>query len=126
MFKGLAGLGSMLRQAQQIGGRMQEMSEELKTKKLTGSAGGGMVEVDINGLSEIIACRLDETLLNDPDRELIEDLVVSAVNQAIAKAKQLHAESIQEMTGNIELPGLQDALAKFTGGAESENADDAQ
>ena len=92
MFKGLSNLGNLLKQAQQFGGQMEKLTEEMKTRRATGTAGGGMVEVEINGLLEVLRCRVDPQLFAQGDRELVEDLVVAAVNQAVAKAKQLHAD----------------------------------
>lgn len=115
MFKGIANLGSILKQAQQIGGQMGQMTEEMKKRRVTGAAAGGMVEVEMNGVMETLGCRIDPKLFEQNDRELIEDLVVAAVNQAITKGKQMHAEAVSEMTGGLPLPGgLQEALAKFT------------
>ncbi len=115
MFKGLAGFGSLLKHAQQLGGRMQGITEELRVRRAVGSAGGGMVEVEVNGLMEVLRCKIDPQLVEQRDRELIEDLTASAVNQAIAKGKQLHAEVLRELTGDISLPGVEQALAKFLG-----------
>ena len=114
MFKGLSNLGALLRQAQQISGQVQNLSEQLKGRRATGTAGGGMVEIEVNGLLDVLRCRIDEQMIAQGDRELIEDLVVAAMNQAVAKGKQLHSEALKEMTGDMELPGLQEALAKVT------------
>jgi len=122
VFKGLGGLGVLLKQAQQIGGRMQGLTEELKGRRATGSAGGGMVEVEVNGLMEVLRCRIDEQLINRGDRELLEDLLVTAVNQAGVKAKQLHAEAVKTLTGDLEVPGLDDALGKFLGGNQPDSS----
>ncbi len=115
VFKDMAGLGSILKQAQEIGGRMQGLSEELKSRRATGSAGGGMVEIEVNGLVEVLRCRIDEQLIARGDRELIEDLVATAVNQAVIKAKQQHAEAMRSLTGGLEIPGLNNALGNFLG-----------
>jgi DNA-binding YbaB/EbfC family protein len=114
MFKGLSNLGALIRQAQQIGGQMQHLSEELKGRRAQGTAGGGMVEIEVNGLLEVLHCRIDQQLIAGGDRELIEDLVAAAMNQAVAKGKQLHAEAVKELTGGLDLPGVQEALAKLT------------
>lgn len=123
MFKGLSNLGSLLKQAQQIGGRMQELNEQLKRQTAVGSAGGGMVEVEVNGLAEVLRCRIEEKLIAQGDRELIEDLLVTAVNQAMAKTKQMHAEAMQSLTGGMSLPGLDEAMQKFLGSVETEEDD---
>ncbi len=125
MFKGLANLGSLVKQAQQIGGQIQNLSETLKDRRTTGTAGGGMVEIEVNGLMEVLQCRIDQQLIEQGDRELIEDLIVAAVNQAVAKGKQLHADAMKDLTGGMELPGLQEALAKVTN-TEDDEADEAK
>lgn len=114
MFKGLSNLSSLIKQAQQIGGQMHNLREQMKDRHVSGTAGGGMVEIEVNGLLEVRRCRIDEGLIAQGDRELIEDLVAAAVNQAVTKGKQLHAEAIKELTGGLELPGVQDFLAKLT------------
>ncbi len=118
MFEKLSNLGTLIKQAQQIGGQMQQLSEKLKDRRVTGAAGGGMVEVEVNGLMEVLRCHIDEQLVSQGDRELIEDLVTAAVNQAIVKGKQLHADAVRELTGGMEIPGVQEMLAKFTGQIE--------
>ncbi len=115
MFEKLTNLTSLLKQASQIGGQMQELSEKLKHRRVTGASGGGMVEIELNGLMEVLRCSIDPTLVEQGDRELIEDLVTAAVNQAITKGKQLHADAMKDVTGGLEIPGIQEAMAKLTG-----------
>jgi DNA-binding protein YbaB len=65
---------------------------------------------------EVLRCRIDPQLFSQNDRELLEDLIAAAVNQAIGKGKQMHADTVMDLTGGLPLPGIvQDALAKFTG-----------
>jgi len=118
VFEGISNIGALLKQAQQMGGRMQELGNELKSRRAAGTSGGGMVEIEVNGLMEVVGCQIDEQLIKGGDRELIEDLVATAVNQAIIKGKQLHAEAMKSLTGGIEIPGLDDAMAKLLGGGE--------
>ena len=125
MFKGLGNLGALIKQAQQIGGQMGQIAEEMKKRRVTGTAGGGMVEIEVNGLMEALRCRIDPQLFGQNDRELLEDLVVAAVNQAIAKGKQMHADAMRDLTGGLPLPGfLNDALAKFSEIEETEEEKD--
>jgi nucleoid-associated protein EbfC len=116
MFKGLGNLGSLIKQAQQFGGQMEQITEEMKKRRVVGAAGGGMVEIEVNGLMEVLRCHIDPQLISQNDPEMLEDLVVAAVNQAIAKGKQMHADAVRDLTGGLSLPGLNDMLAKFTGG----------
>jgi DNA-binding YbaB/EbfC family protein len=121
MFKGLSNLAALIKQAQQIGNQMGQITEAMKNQRVTGSSGGGMVEIEINGLMEVLRCKIDPQLFAQSDRELLEDFVIAAVNQAITKGKQMHAETMKEMTGGIPLPSsLQKALEQFTG-SEEEN-----
>jgi len=115
VFKELANLGSLLKHAQEISGRMQGLTDELRARRATGSAGGGLVEIEVNGLVEVLRCHIDPKLLSQSDQELLEDLVATAVNQAVVKAKELHAETVRSLTGGMNLPVLEQAMAKFMG-----------
>ena len=118
MFKGLgnlANIGALMKQAQEMGGKMQAIQEELKTKKATGAAGGGLVEVDVNGLSEVLAVRIDPSLVEKGEREMIEDLLPAAFNAAQAKAKQMHAEALQGLAGGLPMGGFADILSQLPG-----------
>ena len=114
VFKGLSDLGSMLKQAQAMGSRMKEMNENLRDVRAVGNAGGGLVEVEVNGLGEMLRLSIDPSLLEKQDLELLEDLVPAAANQAQAKAKEQHAQVLKELTGNMDIPGLGDAIQSLT------------
>jgi DNA-binding YbaB/EbfC family protein len=116
VFKGLSGLANLpglLKQAQEMGGKLEQLSAELKTKRVTGAAGGGLVEVDLNGAGEALAVRIDPSLIEKQDRELLEDLLPAAINAARQKAKELHAATMQQLTGGMALPGLAEALGNL-------------
>jgi DNA-binding YbaB/EbfC family protein len=116
VFDGLKNLGALLKQAQNIGGQMGQITEEMRKLRVTGTAGGGMVEIEVNGLMEALRCHIDPKLISQNDRELLEDLVTAAINQAISKGKQMHADKVRDLTGGLPLPGgFHDALAKLTG-----------
>jgi nucleoid-associated protein EbfC len=115
VFKGLASLAGLLKNAHELGGRMQAVSDELRARRATGSAGGGLVEVEVNGLVEVLRCRIDPKLLAQSDAELLEDLVVTAVHQAVSKAKEFHAEAVRSATAGLNFPGLEDALGRMLG-----------
>jgi DNA-binding YbaB/EbfC family protein len=109
MLKGLgnlANIGQIMKQAQELGGKIEAIQAELKSARVTGAAAGGMVEVDANGLGEALAVRIDPALFEKADREMLEDLLPAAFNDAANKAKQKHAEAMQEATGGLNLPGL--------------------
>jgi nucleoid-associated protein EbfC len=122
VFKGLSGLANLpglLKQAQEMGGKLEQLSAELKSKRVTGSAGGGLVEVDLNGAGEALAVRIDPSLIQKQDRELLEDLLPAAINAARQKAKELHTETMQQLTGGMALPGLAEALGSLGAGPPS-------
>jgi DNA-binding YbaB/EbfC family protein len=117
MFKGLgnlANLGAIVKSAQEMGSKMQALNEELKSKRATGLSGGGMVEVEVNGLGEVLSVRIDPALVEKQDREMIEDLLPAAFNSAVQKANQLRADGMQSIAGGLQLPGMDDALSQFT------------
>jgi DNA-binding YbaB/EbfC family protein len=117
VFKGLgnlANLASMLKNAQQMGGKLQQVGETLRTKRAEGTAGGGLVRVEVNGLGEVLSCTIDPSLAGD--REMIEDLVPTAVNAAQIKAKAMHAEAMKSLAEGVDLPALNDVLSQLSGG----------
>ena len=122
MFKGLGNFMSVMRQARQLGAQMQAVSEKLKAQRATASTGAGMVEVEVNGLGEVLRVKIDPALVARGDREMIEDLLPAAVNQAVSKARELHLEAFKSVTSDLDVPGLDEALAQMGGdepGAEA-------
>ena len=122
MLKGLGNIAALMKNAQNIGGKMGEIGDELKAKRVSGSAGGGMVTVEANGLGHILSVKLDPVLVEKQDAEMIQDLLPAAINDAIVKSKQLHMEAMQGVTGGLSIPGLDDAIKSMTGaeGADSD------
>lgn len=115
MFKGIGNLGNLWKSAQEMTGKMQELQGQLRAARVTGTAGGGMVEIEANGLGEVLRVRLDPALVASGDREMLEDLLPAAFNQVQSKARDLHRTSMQSLTQGLNLPGLSEALAQFTG-----------
>lgn len=116
MFKGLGDMAGLLRQAQQMQGRVREMQERLGTVRVEGSAGGGMVTVTVTGQQAVVGCRIEPSLLSGGDAEVVQDLIVAATNQALQKARETAQEELSKISGGMDLPGLGDALSKFGGG----------
>lgn len=101
-------LGQMMKQAQQVQAKMQAMQEELAGAELTGSSAGGMVEVTLNGKAEARRVRIDPSLIDPDEPEVLEDLLVAAFNDAKAKVEAHIAARMQEITGGLKLPpGMQ-------------------
>jgi DNA-binding YbaB/EbfC family protein len=117
VFQGLSNFAGLLRQAQEMGPKLQAIQQQLKHARASGAAGGNMVVVEANGLSEIVGITIDPALVAGGDAEMIQDLTVAATNLALAKAKQLHVDAMKSLTGDVDVPGLQDMLARMTGQA---------
>lgn len=113
MFKELANIGNLLVQAQQMSGKMQELNRRLATERVTGEGGGGMVSVELNGLGQVLRVSLDRRLVERQEVELLESLVVAAVNDGITRAKTLHVDAMKSLTEGVKLPGLDAALEQF-------------
>lgn len=113
MFKGLSGLAQLMKQAQNLQGRVDEIQAKLAELRVEGSAGGGMVTVEADGQQRLTACRIDQTLLGGSDAELLEELLISAVNQAMDKARAAAAQEMSGALGGMQLPGLDDALSQL-------------
>jgi len=117
MFKGLGQMASFVKHAHEIQGRVKEMHEALKRLKIEGSAGGGMVTVEMNGQQQVLRCRIEKSLFDSGDREMVEELVAAAVNQALEKIKQNVNDEMAKITGGIDTSGLSDALSRLGLGA---------
>lgn len=100
------GLGNMMKQVQQMQAKMEEMQTKLEGQEVEGSSGGGMVKVVTNGKQEIVSIEIDPEVVDKNDVEMLQDLIVAAVNQAREKAQELQAEQMSELTGGLNLPGL--------------------
>jgi len=97
------GLGNLMKQAQQMQANMQKAQEELANMEVTGESGGGMVKVTMNGRHEARRVQIDESLLGD-DKEMLEDLVAAAINDATHKVEALTQERMSSMTAGMNLP----------------------
>ena len=98
-------LGNLLKNAGKIREAVEKATEELGKIEAEGSAGGGGVTVKANGRLEILSVRIDPTLLGDSDQELLEDLVTAAVNQALTRAREKAASTVQGATAGFGLGG---------------------
>ena len=97
-------IGKMMQQAQQLQANMAKMQEEMAAMEVSGAAGAGMVQVTLNGKGEARGVKIDPTLLNGEEVEVLEDLIVAAINDAKGKAEAEMARRMQELTGGLQLP----------------------
>jgi hypothetical protein len=103
MSKNIAG---MLKQAQKLQSDMLKMQEELAEKVVEASSGGGMVTSKANGKQELISITIDKNVVNPEDLEMLQDLIVASVNEALNKSKDLINSEMSKLTGGLNIPGL--------------------
>ncbi len=111
MFKNLTGMAQLLRHSGSIAQRIQEVREQLAAETVKGAAGADMIHVEVNGLGEVLRLRIADELYARDDHELLEELIVVAMNDALTKVRKLHIDKLREATGGIEIPGLDDAIS---------------
>ncbi|MGM0411731.1 MAG: YbaB/EbfC family nucleoid-associated protein [Pseudomonadota bacterium] len=97
------GIGNMMKQAQQMQEQMQKAQEELAEMEVTGEAGGGMVKVTMTGRHDVKRVNIDDSLMGD-DREMLEDLLAAAVNDAVRNVEQASQEKMSGLTEGLNLP----------------------
>jgi DNA-binding YbaB/EbfC family protein len=98
--------GNMMKQAQKMQAKMAEMQEQLKRETLEASASGGMVRVVITGDMQIRELHIDPAAIDPDDRDMLQDMVAAAVNEAIRSAQELASRRMGEITGGMNVPGL--------------------
>jgi len=99
------GMSKILKQAQELQAKMEQAKNELSEIKVEGSSGGGMVSVKANAKKEILSIDIDNEVMSE-DKEMLEDLIVSAVNQALENANRASEEKMGDLTGGMKFPGM--------------------
>ena len=103
---GMGGLGDMMKQIQKMQAKMEEVQAQLEKSTVEGSSGGGMVKVVANGKNEIISIAIDPEVVDKNDVEMLEDLILAAVNQTRQKVQEMQSEQMSGLTGGLKIPGL--------------------
>ncbi len=104
----MTNLGRLMKQAQEMQAKMAEMQTKLADIEISGSAGGGLVTATLNGKGELRRLKIDPSLANPDEIEVLEDLIVAAFNDTKTKVEARVAEEMRELTGGLELPpGMQ-------------------
>ena len=97
-------LGQMMKQAQEMQSKMSEMQDKLSELEVTGSSGGGLVEITMSGKHQVKSLKIDESLVDKDNIEVLEDLAVAAINDARTKVDKAVNEKMSELTGGLQLP----------------------
>lgn len=110
LFKLLGNLGNLSKIQEEV----KQIAEELADQKFQGTAGGDMVVVEVSGAQKLVSCSIDAKLIDDKERELIEDLMVAAVNDGLQKARARSAEIVQQrLSDKFDLPDVGNVLSQF-------------
>ncbi len=102
----MKGMGNMMKQAQQLQSKMLKMQEEMAGKTVETSAGGGMVKVVATGKQQIQSIQIEKEVVDPEDVEMLQDLILSAVNEALTKSQEMVAAEMSKLTGGLNIPGI--------------------
>ena len=102
----MKGMANMMKQAQQLQSKMLKLQEELAEKTVESSSGGGMVKVVANGRQQIVSIKIEKEVVDEDDVEMLQDLVLAAVNDALAKAQEMVSTEMGKLTGGLNIPGI--------------------
>jgi len=102
----MKGLGKMMKQAQQLQAKMLKLQEELAEKTVETSSGGGMVKVVASGKQQLVSIQIEQEVVDPDDVEMLQDLILAAVNDALTKAQEMVSGEMNKLTGGMNIPGL--------------------
>jgi len=102
----MKGMGKMMKQAQQLQSKMLKLQEEMASKTVGTTSGGGMVKVVANGKQQVVSIEIEKEVVDPEDVEMLQDLVLSAVNDALIKSQEMVSQEMSKLTGGLNIPGL--------------------
>lgn len=102
----MKGLGDIMKKAQKMKEEMERLQEELAGREIEASAGGGMVKVTMNGAQEVVSLVIEPAVIDPDDRDMLQDLVQAAVNEAVRKSREMMQEEMARITGGLPMPNL--------------------
>jgi DNA-binding YbaB/EbfC family protein len=102
----MKGMGNMMKQAQKLQSKMLRLQEEMGDKTVEATAGGGMVKVVANGRQQILSIQIEKEVVDPEDVEMLQDLVLAAVNDALVKSQEMVSGEMSKLTGGLNIPGL--------------------
>jgi DNA-binding YbaB/EbfC family protein len=102
----MKGMGNMMKQAQKLQTQMLRLQEEMADKTVETTAGGGMIKVIANGRQQILSIQIEKEVVNPDDVEMLQDLMLAAVNDALQKSQEMVSAEMSKLTGGLNIPGL--------------------
>ncbi|HMM23093.1 MAG TPA: YbaB/EbfC family nucleoid-associated protein [Selenomonadales bacterium] len=106
MFGNMGNMNNMMKKVQKLQADMTKLQEELKARTLEATAGGGAVKVVVNGEKQVVSLKIDPAAVDPEDMEMLEDMIVAAINEGIKKVDDLMAQEMGKLTGGMKLPGM--------------------
>jgi nucleoid-associated protein EbfC len=98
--------GNIMKQAKKLQERIAQLQQELETKTVEASAGGGMVSVVVNGKNEVVSLKIEKEVVNPAEIDMLQDLITAAVNEGIRKSQEMATSEMAKITGGMSIPGL--------------------
>lgn len=102
----MKGMGKLMKQAQKLQSKMLKLQEEIADKTVEATSGGGMVKVVANGSQQILSIQIEKEVVDPEDVEMLQDLIIAAINDAIMKSQQMASEEMSKLTGGMNIPGM--------------------
>ena len=102
----MKGMGNMMKQAQKLQARMLKLQDELANQTVEATAGGGMIKVTANGRQQIVSIAIEKEVVDPDDIEMLQDLILAGVNDALNKSQEMVSQEMGKLTGGMNLPGL--------------------
>ncbi|HPA15226.1 MAG TPA: YbaB/EbfC family nucleoid-associated protein [Desulfobacterales bacterium] len=102
----MKGMANMMKQAQKLQSRILKLQEEMAEKTVEATSGGGMVTVQANGRQQIVSIRIEKEVIDPEDVEMLQDLILAAVNDALVKSQEMISAEMSKLTGGMNIPGL--------------------
>ena len=106
MSEGLGNMGGLMKQAQEMQAKLAKIQEELAKKTVEATSGGGMVRVIVNGQFMLASIKVDPSVIDPEEVEMLEDLVRAAINEGLRRAREMASEEMSKLTGGFKIPGL--------------------
>ncbi|MBU4186093.1 MAG: YbaB/EbfC family nucleoid-associated protein [Desulfobacteraceae bacterium] len=102
----MKGMGNMMKQAQKLQAKMLKLQEELADKTVETTAGGGMIKVVANGRQQILSIQIEKEVVDPDDVEMLQDLILAAVNDALVKSQEMVSGEMSKLAGGLKIPGM--------------------
>ncbi len=99
-------IGNIMKQAKKLQERMGQLQAEMEQKTVTATSGGGMVTVTVSGKGELVSLKIERDVVNAEDVEMLQDLILAAVNEGVRKAQEMAQAEMMKITGGLNIPGL--------------------